>query len=334
MSLSPALAAFFEESETHLEVAESSMLTLDRDKTDLDAINELFRSIHSLKGNAGLVGFLDIHELASEMEQILDGIRKSGKAASQDEMDKLFEMLDSVKNMVDEVRGTDGAPSAEEESAASAPVVAPEPEPEPIPEPEPAPAPEPEPEPVQEAAEPAPAPEPEPEPEPVQQQVVAPPAEEPEERKPKKKDEVVSYLTFRLGSERYGFDITSVREIILKRSITKVPMTKKYVIGIMNLRGMIIPVVNAKCRLGFRNPESKEGEVENIIIVEGDGYVTGVLVDSVDDIKRFTEDMVERTAQVMGGVSADLVAGVGKADNCNVMLLDVQTFCNSGERFY
>jgi purine-binding chemotaxis protein CheW len=148
-------------------------------------------------------------------------------------------------------------------------------------------------------------------------------------------EEILSFLTFALGKETYGIDIRSVREIILSKQLTRVPNAKGFVTGIMNLRGMVIPVIDAKKRLGFAplNGISNE-ESMNIIIVEEDGLRTGVGVDLVEDIVKFSKDMIVMSGQVLGSADSSYVHGMGKTDGKTIVLLDIKSFCGADEHYY
>lgn len=284
MTIQSALDAFFEESDTHIEVIESSLLALEKKSNDPELIDELFRATHSMKGNAGLVGFTDIHQVSMEMENILGELRSAGKPVVQGHRDRLFELLDKIKGMIVEVRGptTGGTISAVE---------------------------------VEEA--------------PVKKEA------RPEKTSPKKKrlKEKQVFLTFMLDKELYGLNITFIKEIILKREITRVPNAKNYVIGIMNLRGMVLPVIDAKKKLGF--PENGgQGSQRNIIILEHNGLNTGVLVDSVKDIVTLDDTQISPINESLDDISGDCILGIGNSGKQIVLLLDMDRFCSQTESYY
>ncbi|MBI5179493.1 MAG: chemotaxis protein CheW [Nitrospinae bacterium] len=288
------LAAFFSESDTHFEVIEHSLLELEKSPANMDIINELFRAVHSLKGNAGLVGLLDVHAIATEVETMLDQIRTAKQAVTQAQRDHLFESLDKVKGMVDKSRG--GDPKAGEHH--------------------------------EEHHEEHPA-KSEEEHEAGHEEAKADKAGDAPQRKAVHGKR--SFLTFALNSEEYGFSITSVREIIIRRHITRVPNAKHYLVGIMNLRGMVIPVLDAKKKLGFA---SADGGGENVIIIENEGAITGVLVDQVRDILSLEENMIVAGDQALGNMRSGYIEGIGKAEKKTVMLLDIKTFCDVKEKYF
>ncbi len=320
MASSAAMDAFFEESDSHIEIAEAALLELEKNKADADTINELFRAIHSIKGNAGLVGLTEIHAAATEMETILDRIRSGKETVSDEDRDRLFDDIDLIKSMVNSAKNDLGV---ETESAVTAGETS-----------------------TPDAAKPA-------------DETVARAGSAPTSAPVGKPDKAVkvtakskalasegggtddiqkktvSYLTFFLGKEQYGFIIGDVREIIIKKDITIVPNSKEFVAGVMNLRGVVIPVVDARKRLGFSERGDRPKE-ENIVVVENDGLSTGVLVDMVDDILKLEPDMIVSADKALGGLrdSSKFIGGLGKAGKSTIMLIETSSFCDSNEEFF
>jgi len=323
MTMSPALLAFFEETETHMDELETALLALEKDNANTGYVGELFRLVHSIKGNAGLVGLKEIHTISTVMETMLDKLRKEKTPASQKDMDRLFEFLDNMHSLIEkaanesgmELKGGDqqdsankgdGKPRGKEHSSSEKKTGS-----------------------AKEGA--------------------IPEAEGTVEKDDSTAQEkkLEAFLTFQLGKERYGVDINKVMEIILNKNLTRVPHAKGFVSGIMNLRGMVIPVINARKKLKFAsgNASSRNGtasapvagkssEWENIIIIENDGLRTGILVDFVDDIVRFKDDMIVSAEQALGGINTDFIRGVGKTEDKTILLLDIKTFCDSKEEYF
>jgi len=288
------MAAFFSESDTHLEVMEQSLLSLENG-VSTELVNELFRAVHSLKGNAGLVGFTDIHSLATDMETVLDGVRKGEKKYDQEVKDGMYKNLDRIKGMVEKARGgLNQAPKIEEPKPKAAVAKAPKEQKE-----------------KQED----------------EQEHGAPPVVVEHHKAGGKQ----SFLTFNLRSEEYGIPIIAVKEIILKRNVTRVPNAKPFVAGIMNLRGMVIPVIDSGCKLGMGTNSDK---AENIIIVENENTLTGLMVDQVKDIVTLEEEMIVEGKNSLGSLQSKFIHGVGKAEKKNIILLDVHAFCDPLEKYF
>jgi len=91
--------------------------------------------------------------------------------------------------------------------------------------------------------------------------------------------------------EEYGVLIEQVREIRPLESITKVPNAKSYVLGVMNLRGMIVPVIDVKEKLGFASDGTSSPKAR-VLVADVGGHLTGLLIDEVDQVMRITSKEV------------------------------------------
>ena len=142
------------------------------------------------------------------------------------------------------------------------------------------------------------------------------------------------YMTFRLADEDYGLAILKVREIIGLMEITRVPRTRDFVRGVINLRGRVIPVIDLRRK--FDLPACEPTDQTVIIVVHAEspgGTVTmGVLVDQVLEVRAIDAAHVEPTPP-LGAAPADtaFILGVGKADDRVVFLLDIDRILSSGE---
>jgi len=105
------------------------------------------------------------------------------------------------------------------------------------------------------------------------------------------------YVVFRLGKETYGLEISMILEIITMQTITEVPGTEEYIVGVINLRGRVIPVFNLHKKF-----ELAEGEITRstrIVVVEVEGHNIGMLVDGVSEVVKITQDIVEKPSSIM-----------------------------------
>lgn len=124
----------------------------------------------------------------------------------------------------------------------------------------------------------------------------------------------------------YGVSIEQVREIRPLESITKVPNSKNYVKGVMNLRGMIVPVIDVKEKLGFNSSES--GTKTRILVSDIRGKLTGLLIDDVDQVMRIPITEVE--TNLSGGLeSLNYINGVAKTSGRLIVILDMATLLES-----
>ncbi|HNW91781.1 MAG TPA: chemotaxis protein CheW [bacterium] len=141
------------------------------------------------------------------------------------------------------------------------------------------------------------------------------------------------YLTFVLGNEEYGLEILKVREIIGVLEITPVPRTPAFVKGVINLRGLVIPVIELRRKFGL--PE-KEYTPETCIIVTEvaiaeDTVLMGIVVDTVSEVLDIATHDIEPPPQFGGGICAQYILGMGKSKGRVKLLLDLDRVLNSDE---
>lgn len=126
-------------------------------------------------------------------------------------------------------------------------------------------------------------------------------------------------VIFQLNDQQYALPIQETQEIIRMSNITRVPNTKHYVEGIINLRGSIVPVINLNKRLNL--PVSQYGEDTRIIVVEHGGQKVGMIVDIVLEVGRFTDDEIEPPS--VAGDNVDYLKGVVKKGDQLWLLLNL-----------
>lgn len=126
-------------------------------------------------------------------------------------------------------------------------------------------------------------------------------------------------VIFQLNDQQYALPIQEIQEIIRMTSITRVPNTKSYVEGIINLRGSIVPVINLNRRLGL--PVKDYDENTRIIVVEYEGQKVGMIVDNVLEVGRYTEAEIEPPH--VAGDDVDYLKGVVKKGDQLWLLLNL-----------
>ncbi|NLE36690.1 MAG: purine-binding chemotaxis protein CheW [Pirellulaceae bacterium] len=126
---------------------------------------------------------------------------------------------------------------------------------------------------------------------------------------------------FRLAGEEYGVEITKVQEIILMDAITRVPQTPAYVKGLINLRNMVIPIIDL--RLYFGLPEAKPTEETRIMVVNLHGKTIGVIVDAVTEVLRIGSDQVSPPPPTVAGLGRAYLIGLVRLDDRLLILLDI-----------
>ena len=128
-------------------------------------------------------------------------------------------------------------------------------------------------------------------------------------------------VVFKLGGEEYGIEISQVREIIRKRQITPVPRQPRYVEGVLNVRGTIIPVVNLKKRFGLPGDLTSQ---PHTIIVESSGGLVGLLVEAVREVIRVPGDHIHPPPSVTTGIDSEYLRGICRIGERLLIYLDVK----------
>lgn len=141
--------------------------------------------------------------------------------------------------------------------------------------------------------------------------------------------EEAQFVSFDLAGETHGIPISIVHEIIRLAEITPVPRTAEYVLGVVNLRGKIVPVVDVRRRLGIEPAEM--GPSSRIIVVDSQAGVVGLLVDSVSQVFRLRATDIDPPSDLITDVDAALIRGVGKHSTGLIVILDVEKIL-SGQR--
>ena len=129
------------------------------------------------------------------------------------------------------------------------------------------------------------------------------------------------YLTFIVGDEVFGFEIEFITEIVGIQKITEVPDMKNYIKGVINLRGLVIPVVDVRLRFGLEPREYDDRTC--VIVVQLNDMSVGLIVDIVREVTNISEDKISRPPKVYGGTGSQYISGMGKLDDMVVILLSV-----------
>jgi purine-binding chemotaxis protein CheW len=128
------------------------------------------------------------------------------------------------------------------------------------------------------------------------------------------------FLGFSLGKEEYAIPLLSVKEVIAPPEITKVPHTPNYFLGIMNLRGQVISVIDLRTKLGVKAGENGETA---IIICDLGAVCLGVMVDSINSVLNPKENEVSGKPEIHSAKNTDYITGVYRKDDKLVLFLDI-----------
>ncbi|EHU0327578.1 chemotaxis protein CheW [Vibrio vulnificus] len=142
-------------------------------------------------------------------------------------------------------------------------------------------------------------------------------------------DEVLQWVTFQLEEETYGINVMQVREVLRYTEIAPVPGAPNYVLGIINLRGNVVTVIDTRSRFGLM-----EGEVTDntrIIVIESEHQVIGILVDSVAEVVYLRSSEIDSTPSVGTDESAKFIQGVSNRDGKLLILVDLNKLLTDEE---
>ncbi len=132
---------------------------------------------------------------------------------------------------------------------------------------------------------------------------------------------MLQLIVFNIGGEDYGLEIEKVQEVIRMKTIKKLPRTPGFILGVMNLRGNIIPVVGLRQKFGFEPRE--HNEFTRIIVVNHNGKLVGMVVDNVNQVVNVSIDDIEKNPDVVNEKTRTLVRGVAKADEKIILLVEL-----------
>lgn len=139
------------------------------------------------------------------------------------------------------------------------------------------------------------------------------------------------YMTFKCSDEIYGISIKYVNEIIGLSQITKVPETQDYLIGLINLRGKIIPVIDVRIRFGKEPLEYNDRTC--VIVIDVKSTVIGLIVDAIDEVAEFAENEITPPPSVsdLAMQAKKYVFGIGRVNGEVKLLLDPDKLINDPE---
>lgn len=137
------------------------------------------------------------------------------------------------------------------------------------------------------------------------------------------------YLVFRLGSEEYGIDILKVQEIRGCDRLTRVPNSPEFIIGVTNLRGVIVPIVDLRLRFDLPDPSHDDKTV--VIVLNLNDRVVGIVVDGVADVLSIDVENIKPTPDVASVLSGRYLLGLGVLDSRMIILVNIETLLSREE---
>lgn len=138
------------------------------------------------------------------------------------------------------------------------------------------------------------------------------------------------FLTFRLGSEEYGIDILKVQEIRSYEAPTRIANAPDFLKGVINLRGVIVPIVDLRLKLGCASAEYSEFTV--VIVLNVRGRVVGAVVDSVSDVLELVKDTIRAVPEMnSGSIDTSYITGIGGVSERMLILIDIEGLMSSAD---
>lgn len=142
-------------------------------------------------------------------------------------------------------------------------------------------------------------------------------------------DPIFQYVTFRLDDETYGINVMQIQEVLRYTEIAPVPGAPDYVLGIINLRGNVVTVIDTRKRFGLS--QSDISDHTRIVVLEIDGQVVGVLVDSVAEVVYLKQSEVETAPNVGNEESARFIQGVCNKNGELIILVEFEKMLSEDE---
>lgn len=139
----------------------------------------------------------------------------------------------------------------------------------------------------------------------------------------------IKVIVFQLADKEYAIPVSNVQGIEKLMHITRVPKTEKYVKGVINLRGVVTPIIDLRERFGL--PPSEHKDSTRIIIVNLEDMEVGFVVDSANDVIDIPTASIEQQPEVVGSVEEEFIQGVSKVDNRLLILLHLEKVLNESK---
>ena len=137
------------------------------------------------------------------------------------------------------------------------------------------------------------------------------------------------YLAFTLGNEEYGIDIQKVAEIRSYEAPTRIANAPEFVKGVVNLRGLIVPIVDMRIKFNLGTPTYDEFTV--VIILNIGHRVVGMVVDRVSDVTTLLPEQIKPAPEIGSALNTDHIVGLGTLDERMLILVDIDKLMSSAD---
>jgi len=135
---------------------------------------------------------------------------------------------------------------------------------------------------------------------------------------------LIRWVTFQLGSEVYGVVVKKVREILRINNISPVPGAPDYIVGITNIRGNVVSVIDGRSRINL--PSKENTDLSRMIVMESDDDIVAVVVDNVTDIIDLPESLVDSKPRLSNSNGSEYISGVLSHDDELIIILNSEKF--------
>jgi purine-binding chemotaxis protein CheW len=142
-------------------------------------------------------------------------------------------------------------------------------------------------------------------------------------------DEVLQYVTFKLENEVYGINVMQVQEVLRYSEIAPVPGSPLYVLGIINLRGNVVTVINTRSRFGLEPCDVTDNT--RVVVIESGKQVIGILVDSVAEVVYLKQSEIDIAPNVGNEETTQFIQGVSNRDGKLLILVDLDKLLSDDE---
>jgi purine-binding chemotaxis protein CheW len=129
------------------------------------------------------------------------------------------------------------------------------------------------------------------------------------------------FLTFRLGGEEYGIDILRVQEIRSFETCTHIANAPAFILGVINLRGVIVPIIDMRLRFQFDNPVVDDSTVTIVLALEK--CVVGIVVDGVSDVITLSREQMRQAPEFSSAVDSEHILAIGTVEQRMLILIDI-----------
>lgn len=150
-----------------------------------------------------------------------------------------------------------------------------------------------------------------------------------EKRNENSNDEILQWVTFRLDNEKYGINVMQVQEVLRYSEIAPVPGAPTYVLGIINLRGNVVTVIDTRSRFGLNSSEISDST--RVVIIELEQQIVGILVDSAAEVVYLRASEIDVAPNVGNDESAKFIQGVCNREGELLILVDLDKLLSDDE---